>query len=402
MQLNFSPISNSNNFKGYDAVPLKNIYMQSLEEESQIPIMEELKEIGKKEDFGVWLQFEKLINSAKDVGSRCVIYNKWAQDNKVIVNDNGKTKIISSKLYSPTSQYGAGEFARLTSNGIDFTDTITEGGNLFIGKKPNGEKWMIVGKDCIELTSKYYFLNDRAKLHSPYGAVKNFACRGEVLVENKGGGERTIREKEWEYESKKYNSRAIKNICRVYGIKKENLTILSQPNFHIDMAIRPVGYPYVLVNNNSLSRENLNILKGKTESFESIKKNFEKHVGYLESEYQESCEIVEQLKQAGFIPIEIGGVYGNGINFLNAIVNQHADGTISYITNSCNVTDNRYHELQEKFEKDLRQKIPNLRDVYFISGKKDGTMNDIMESIQYYLGGIHCLTCEEPNFEMWV
>ena len=40
-----------------------------------------------------------------------------------------------------------------------------------------------------------------------------------------------------------------------------------------------------------------------------------------ESGYTSSEDTIKALKKAGFKPIEVAGVFGNGINFLNAIVN---------------------------------------------------------------------------------
>ena len=122
----------------------------------------------------------------------------------------------------------------------------------------------------------------------------------------------------------------------------------------------------------------------------------------LHKKYDKSDKIIKELEEQGFIPIRIGGVYGRGISYMNAIVNEHPDGTISYITNSTKGSE--FEGLDEVFERELRAKVPNLRDVYFISGGADkeySNLNAIMEILSKHSGGIHCLTLEEPNFERW-
>ena len=65
------------------------------------------------------------------------------------------------------------------------------------------------------------------------------------------------------------------------------------------------------------------------------------------------CEVettIKELESYGFKPIRVGGVYASGeVNFLNAIVNKHEDGTISYITNSSNCNKAGYSKLEKIF-----------------------------------------------------
>lgn len=96
---------------------------------------------------------------------------------------------------------------------------------------------------------------------------------------------------------------------------------------------------------------------------------------------------------------------------MNAIINKHPDGTISYITNSSKSNDPVDAEYQRIFEKDLRKKLdelaendenaPKLQDIYFIEGKLYDFGNEMTDNILEGSGGIHCMTLEEPNFELW-
>ena len=166
------------------------------------------------------------------------------------------------------------------------------------------------------------------------------------------------------------------------------------------MFIRPIGYPFVLVDNPQLVKEKYKELN-KNGEFDELIREFNKFEKSRKENYQNPKKTVSALKKAGFIPIEIAGNYGSGINFINAVVNKHSNGSISYITNSSKTYDGIATKLQEEFEKDLRAKAPDINKVYFISGPLQKNANFMMDQLSMFGGGIHCLTTEEVNFEVW-
>ena len=326
MNINFSPI----NFKGYDAVPLKALHVDSW---TSKPIKPELKTIGASEGFSV--------RPALD-------YYKWAQDMKMIIEKDGKPFCIANER---TDLNYLDEIERKYNIQGKVNELIATGGNTFIGKYPNGEKWMMVGYD--ELRSKSYrYLSDE------------------------------------------------------YGIKEENIIPIPQQYYHLDMFMRPIGYPYVLVDNPELSRkklEKMDIMDG-VYDYLTLTKNFKDYESARAKNYDSHKDVIKALKNAGFIPIEIAGVLGSGINFMNAIVNQHQDGTISYITNSTKCESEFVSKIEKSFEEELRQKVPNIKRVYFVEGMKEfetGMANYMMDNLAVRGGGIHCMVMEEPNFEIW-
>ena len=127
-------------------------------------------------------------------------------------------------------------------------------------------------------------------------------------------------------------------------------------------------------------------------------------------------EICEILEGCGFKPIPIGGHYHYDINFMNAIAFKNNKGKITYITNSTNKSCPELKYLEELFEKDLREKAPQISDTYYISGgsrTNNERMNDslaliyehgfpernvIMDILANRNGGIHCMTAEIPKF----
>ncbi len=337
-------------FKGYDAAPLKRLYMHRNNEDG---IVGEMKAIADEEKIELINYTEKY--TLDKLFKRQNKNKWWAQDDKFILETKDSKPFL---LREPAENFDGFSKAIKKYQGIDskIPKRFLAGGNMFMGKNEKGEKWLLVGAD--EIT--------RNKFSTPI-----------VLDE----------------------------ISKIYDVKKENITILNQPDFHLDMAIRPIGYPYVLVNDPKLVEENLEKYKDKIP-----KRVFEKKVPYvsnLVSRLYTSCdETVETLEKAGFIPIRVAGNYTFDtvdINYMNAIVNKHQDGTISYITNSARNSDCAIFD--EIFENDLRAAVKNIQKTHFVSGKKmgeeTGISNPMMYSIKNLLGGIHCMTLEEPDFEKW-
>lgn len=327
MNVSFSPI----NFKGYDALPLKAIH---IEEATSAPIKKEMQNIASKENFK--------LRSGLD-------YYKWAQDMKMVIEKDNKPFIVANNRVD--ANY-LDEMKRKYNISSKVNDLIATGGNTFIGKYPNGEKWMMVGYDELRTKSYQYLASE-------------------------------------------------------YGIKEENIIPIPQQYYHLDMFMRPIGYPYVLVDNPELSRKKLSSMDIKDGAYDylNLTRNFQNYEHERAINYDSHKAVINSLENAGFIPIEIAGVLGSGINFMNAIVNKHIDGTISYITNSTRCDSPFVSKIEKEFEKELRDKVPNIDKVYFVQGMDEfdtQMSNYMMDNVHHRGGGIHCMTMEEPNFECWI
>lgn len=319
-------------FKGYDAAPLKRVFIES---STCAPIKQEMEDISTKENFKIGYTSD---------------YITWAQDDKTIIERDNKPHLIANVRSDDWFLYDIQRTYGITTSRAK---TFTTGGNSFIGKYPNGEKWMLIGEDEV------------------------------------------------------HRSKTKEDISKEYDVDVKNIFTIPQQSYHLDMFMRPIGYPFVLVDNPSLVKKKIDKMPMRISPYEQIqlRKNFEnfdrnrKEAGYT------SCEdTIKALKKAGFVPIEIAGVFGSGINFLNAIVNKHSDGTISYITNSTSCDSPFISRIEKAFEKELREKVPNIDKVYFVAGE-DGVNiyneNYMMNNLLTLGGGIHCMSLEEPNFEIW-
>ena len=332
-----------NNFKGYDALPLKNIY---LEESYCEPFIDEMKAIAQQEGFEIKTAYDN---------------DQWIQDDKTIIEKASKPFLIAN---GEVSDNFIGELKR---QGIDGkrTSGFLAGGDTFIGKYPNGDKWIITGEAI------------------PF---------------------KTLR----------------KEVSDTYGVSEKHIYSLPKQNYHLDTFIRPVGYPFVLVNDFQLVDKNIQMLDDNSPEFDEYKKQYEKFKKNLSEKYMGINTVCNALQARGFIPVKIAGVYGPEINFMNAIINKHSDGTISYITNSSDTGNNDfYKKIQDRFEKDLREKVSNLSETYFVKGNEaqyqgkrfygigienqrpNPKLNNMMATLKYQGGGIHCMSLEEPDFEAW-
>lgn len=319
---------NSINFRGYDAAPLKRIY---IEQEYSAPFADELKAVGMTEDIKVATIHDNL---------------EWVQDDKSIIEKAGGPFLVSSDKASDNFLCTIRSRYKMPATR---TPGYLTGGNAFIGKFPNGEKWLISGE-------------------------KN-------KTQNK------------------------EEISKTYDIPPENIYFLPQQNYHLDMFLRPIGYPFILVNDPELVMQNIDKLDGTEEEKETFRQTTANHYK-LQRIFAYYCDVnatVKKLEEIGFIPIRIAGDYGESFNFMNAIVNKHKNGTISYITNSSKCSNKLYSSIEKTFADDLREKVPYLDKIYSIEGKKSPARdtNYIMEALAYGGGGIHCMTMEEPNFKTW-
>ncbi len=387
------------NFKGYAAAPIKNIYLQNNTQESQKNIFNELKEVGKKEGFGVQIEQDgKLYQDINDAepSERYM----WAQDNKIIVDKDGKRQVLVSGV-KPDFESELGK-----ALDVETTDaqSVFEGGNVYIGKKPDGENYLIVGQDVVFEMAAAKFLDAKLTRASKMSDVKPFKMMfqmpGGYATMTEGGDKVSFEVDETEI----LEEQAKEQLSKDFNVKKENICIVPQLEFHIDMFLRPLDYPYILINDKNMA--------DMVASEFGIKNQGEKDpldmldAMFLFAKEDKYATTIQKLKDCGFKPISVAGVFGDSgeVNYMNSFVNQAPDGSLSYIAMSSKDADKKFKELDSVFDNELKSKAPNIKNIHHISGGKseeNKDLNNIMANIYYRQGGLHCLGCEEPDFEKW-
>lgn len=394
MKLNFPQIQN---FSGHAAGKIKALYMQNACTSRQLPIYNELRKIGQKEGFDVFIHGSReLIDKELTENEKYSFWSVWSQDNKIITKKDGKNIIISPESADRDEHNEVVQLACLSANEAKYGETVFDGGNIYLGKRDNGEKYLITSDWTASYSTAYQYLKSKNLPNLNKYSLNKFIEEHEWLDEK---GRVLASEEECIKDVNYWYSLAALTMCEEFGVESKNLIFLPEADYHIDLVIRPLDYPYVLVNDENEVNRFLDELRQKYKFSISAKSKiaqFEKEIARLKKAYDRDYEISEILEKNGFIPIKIAGAFGRGpINYMNAIVQQTSDGLV-YITNSSKCHEALYCDMEEKFRQELMQKCPQIKRVYFVSGDMvDKNTNIMMDYLKNYLGGIHCLCCEE-------
>ncbi len=396
--MKISPLNNQY-FKGHAAGRIKALYMQNPGNQSQLAIYNQMREIGKAEGFDVFMHNGDSLLS-KPLNKDDIKINSWgvwSQDNKIITKQDSKTLLLTSKAQGEKEFQEASLFAANRKiNGYD-AEIVFDGGNMFLGKRPNGENYLLTTPWTLYLTGAYHYLKDKN--------VDNFDRYTFLKFNHEGychdkDGNVIADSEEYSGRAAYWKQYAKDVICQVFDLKQENLIILPEMEEHLDLVIRPLNYPYVLVNSDDKIDD---LFYEAGEKFEddfftlymAISEN-KNRVLDARKHYSSTKEMVKALKEHGFKPIELPMSYARGaVNFANAIVHNTPEGLV-YITNSAKPGIKLNEFMQDEFEKQLLALCPQIKKVYYVSGEPFGKdLNDIMIYLKEYHGGIHCLCCEE-------
>lgn len=391
-------------FSGYSACPIKRLYLQPNLDERNIEIARELKAIGDKESFDVAIQVnDKVYNNPDQVNLKELgKIAPWSQDNKVILGTKNGIEIADSGLVKKTIEKLVPQLSKALNIKYKKMNSVLEGGNYFIGKKNNGEYYALVGKSDLKDTAfKIACEKNGIKLryYSEFLDIKNSSCQNESTNPKVKSAITDFNQNK-----DKYIEKAKTAIAKDLNVKAENIYCLSQPDYHLDTRIRPLKYPYVLVNDYNLSIETLNkfACNNSENRIDGVIK--ETVINYKSGEkiYEEQEKVIKELENLGFKPIRVPGCFDDATNFINAVVHQRPDGKLIYITNKSKHNYGEF-DLNKAFEKVLKEKVPQIEKVYFVSGADnydgDSYISKILENDS---AGIHCLVAEHPDFDRWV
>lgn len=369
--MNIQPISQQN-FKGYDARPLKGFMMSS----NCRGIADEMSAIGKREGFKIFAAFNPKMGGA---GEFLPPYSKttenlWAQDVWMMV----KNKLMA--LECDIRSNSIKDFFKLK---YDFTEQVARNTDEF--KSINTRLWELLG--CVdespEIMKEYQekqvqLRQIQDKAHIPGGnifLVKN-GNKNDVLV--------------GDYELQIYSP---DEIGGMYCTDK--VIPLPQMDYHTDLFIRPLDKKRILLADDDLTYK---ILKDNSspiaEAFKDVVRK---------NRLPQANDVAEVLKRNGYKVIRVPGrIYSPGVmedgktylrhhcNYMNANVLKNPNGDLVYITNKSNVNKLAGFDFEKAFIDTLAPFIKKEK-VYFIEGEDNFVANEMLKD---YQGGIHC-TCME-------
>ena len=459
------------NFQGHFATPLKNVHFQPGIEPGLLHIAQEVKEIGEQEGFGVGLHcHDSFYHSSQHPHLPTPVKLReshnypfplvreennffWAQDanlfhNGEILGASGQGLSMFEDWSSCQGQAykhrGLGQPKKLAKHlGKSYRaiPSYLEGGNLFLGKKPNGEQMLLLGEDSVWMNARRLLKQS----HSGLFKTIQFGLKMVWAELTRKPQKALLKE-----EARPFYDKALAQIAQDLKIKPENIVLLPQPDFHIDLAIRPLHYPYVLVHDPKLSEAmtedyavskvgQMEMLQGQNvvnnllnaedyaprhpEEYSPqlyassppvalAASSFEAETIAATKKYATCDEICQKLEAVGLKPIRIGGAFPYPeiedkakeepnpwlpANFLNAIVHQRKNSSLEepelvYITN-----DSGLPHLNALFEAQLKEKAPWVKRVEFVGKPPKANTVSWMSTYLKLSGGIHCLSVEEPE-----
>lgn len=436
-------------FGGHFARPLKGVYFQPYRDTHTLTIARQVQRIGEEEGFAVAAQvraqvFEKLYDvpvirhwcfpkPVLETSNR----NKWGQDCKILTLGKvlGVPTLDLPEIKTPYIESGtvsahratihAKELAQALGRPYQLMKSYLEGGNLFLGEDESGNRLVLLGEQALTINML------RLYSESLWRPKQFFRHCGRKLRELLPVWGRPI---DWPTLIEPFRKQAMAEIAADLDLPPQRVHLIPQQYFHLDMSVRPLQFPYVLVHDPALSRnmaesyraevenkpwiqtwgerEDMDGYSGKgsprdrlpqaqkhpvTELVDALAsdESYRKTCGYADTE-----TVCEAIQQAGLIPIRIGGVFGfqdEGMqhvpaNFLNAVVHQRPNGELVYLTN-----DSSLPELNGIFEAALKKAAPWVQRVEFV-GKSEGLGQPVlMPAVLKQNGGLHCLSVEDPD-----
>lgn len=407
--MRISSINNNNNFKGYDARPLKGVIMNK----NCLGIADEMARIGEKEGFKIFTVIKDKFVATTPIYSASTDF-LWAQDywtvlkNKLLAeNYNNKFEAIKKSL--GLSIDFTEKIAHQTQEYNDYNNSLLD---VLFGNKQNKEK---IAKEKEQLLTIQENLFIKAqKSHIQGGNV--------FIINNKENDQLIIGENEL----KKFD---IDEICAMYNVDK--VTVLPQMDYHLDLFIRPLDNKRILLADDNLT---LSVIKNACENLRKIIDEFgnitiydlEKIYTRLTRNYADFANItkinnrpktekIEQiLKNDGYEVIRVPGrIYKFSMetadsemnhlcNYINAVALKNKEHDIVYITNHAEIekilgVPKEIADLIDfNFEKSFMKSIEKYVDkehIYFVNGKQN-VISTILTKLQ---GGIHCMCCEIPD-----
>lgn len=361
-----TPHKNKFSFKGHSAASLKALYLQSSTSNFRFygKVLEaatELSSIGKKEGFDVFIHSNGVLYNRTQSRKRPPIFEQssiWMQDCNIILPNNKLGILMENDYGRIVESNNLSSAIKKDSKKIFFK---IQGGNSFTGKKNNGEHYILIGDNSI--------------IANELGSAKFIQKWENADVEQK----RVLSQKAREQLAQETGIKA----SNIYFAPQSKTNKMGAVDFHIDMVVRPLEYPYILVNDPKLVISEYKKRVTNAEQSEFILENLEREQNNFVIAPAE--KLVQELSEQGFKPIRVPGVFWRKTtNFMNSIVHKRQDGGLVYITNHSYAYDDM--DYNKIFRDYIKKNVPEIKKIFFVK-------NHLLEE---GTGGIHCMTMEEP------
>lgn len=314
-------------------------------------------------------------------------------------HDQGKKSNSQWTALTPGKLEKADEMAAELGMEIIKTLSVIEGGNMLTGHRADGRPYVIIGRDAVlqttfinKQTYSDALVDDKLKTFTPKDDAIH---RMSIMLKAGGFIDKSLTEDEIKKTTRRFlamNEISKDIIADELNVKIEDLIIISQPDFHIDMYLRPLKDGRVLVHDDEESQKFIRqVLDGDQSGqlTEYQKEGLERtwlDLGSLKQESKKVTELIHhQLEKAGLQAVKTPGVFmilggpGLPINFLNGIMGTSPSGEMFYLTNGSSI-----EPLNQAFSAWIQEKQPGLETHFIDSGNA--------ESMLRSKGGLDCIT----------
>jgi hypothetical protein len=387
-------------FRGYGAAPLKRLHVRPADT-SDRSIIKELSDIADKEGIALSISDgDQFYSDPQRIGNELRVMNEnaWVQDDIFFKDGARGPEVLTLDKAHPAALKSGESVAKTQGMPFSSAQTLLEGGNFFKIKGPQRFQ-AIVGRDTLHAQAKVLAL-------AAAGISVDEAWENGIKVK-----------------ARPFYVPAAEQIGADLGVLRQDVLFIPQPEFHIDLGIRPLDGNTVLLNDpdccfallkeaRSRSRNNPKTLS----QIDFLGKRLQDYLKYRKRKgYGSTAEIERKLQRNGYRVIRIPGIFncstrnefeqiddtqGLAALFTNALVHQREDGSLAFITNRSPIP-----VLNKLFEEELKRKCREKNiEIHWVGGEEfeweGNTTNQISFNLAY-AGGIHCLVAEEPDFEKW-
>lgn len=362
----------------------------------------------------------------------------WGEDNKILSNgddrarpvkvlvapDISEASLVKAEAFTADEGYHrflpgfqgavdarrepevAIEAARGVNREVKVTDTYIEGGNLLPGVTPDGEPYAMIGRDSVvvsafhldeigafsrrEVSSKRTEMERDGRItRAAIADAQAKLSQAEQSVSGWWGAPRVSASQASDFLAKLELTR--ERLAADVDLPRDRLVEVTQPEFHIDMHMRPLAPGEVLVNDpqacidlidEALGDPNLQAWQAR--ELRSMRDNAQADLRTMGGVYR---RIQSELIDAGLIPIATPGVfrsYNRQANFMNAVPGTTQDGTQYFLTNASSI-----EPLERAFERFVKRL--GVDEVRFVGADGGGARSLSASEISLeYSGGLDC------------
>jgi hypothetical protein len=360
----------------------------------------------------------------------------WGEDNKILTNggltvlvppDIDTLSVEKAMLYTADEGYhpykegfqgavddreeglAAREMAEDLGERKRRIRTYIEGGNLLPGVTSDGKAYAMVGRDTIVISAFHLDAEGAFDREAVDAQMRAMSDRGELTPDAiELAAEKLLRTKPFAFGiNDALRREAAELLAKIeltkevladdVGLAADRLVTITQPEFHIDMHVRPLAPGEVLVNHPEAcirlidrALEDPALKNWEADELAGMRQYAELELERMGPVYD---RIIREIEDAGLIAIPAPGVFENETrlaNFLNGIPGTARDGSPYYLTNASSIKP--LERAFEAFVKDL-----GVERVEFLGGAGGGREGYSASELSLFdAGGLDCREVDTP------